>query len=117
MQLFDVQNPVNLNYDRLLFSTEGHLFPVSARFHAPVEDIFAEPLSSAHALESRRIERFSLYAANESCERPFQTDPYLVPLPRPYMQQFFRVVGVAEGEQLQLFGAAHSADPPAGHSS
>lgn len=96
---------MNRNYARLLFSTEGHLFPVSRRFHAPVEDIFAEPLSRSHSAEARRVERFALYAANESCERPAPTDPYLVPLPRAYMQQFLRAVGVDEAAQAAVLGA------------
>uniref|UniRef100_A0A7E4V370 alpha-1,2-Mannosidase n=1 Tax=Panagrellus redivivus TaxID=6233 RepID=A0A7E4V370_PANRE len=31
--LFDEDNPVNINQERLLFSTEGHPFPVIDRFH------------------------------------------------------------------------------------
>lgn len=32
IKLFDEKNPVNMHQERLLFSTEGHIFPIDRRF-------------------------------------------------------------------------------------
>lgn len=41
--LFDLDNPVNKFYDRLVFTTEGHILPVDWRFREPPEEFSAMP--------------------------------------------------------------------------
>lgn len=47
-QLFDKDNYVNQHFDKYIFSTEGHIFPVEKRFrekHWPSENSGTVPLS------------------------------------------------------------------------
>lgn len=50
IQLFDIGNPVNTNQERLIFSTEGHIFPISAKLRARSDDISSIYISSSERL-------------------------------------------------------------------
>jgi len=72
--LFDAQNPANLNYDRLLFSTEGHMFPISSllRRRAPAQSAWPK-------------------AANESCES-YPIGELRPPLEEIRLKQYYTLV-------------------------
>ncbi|CAD5224389.1 unnamed protein product [Bursaphelenchus xylophilus] len=103
--LFDENNPVNLHNERLIFSTEGHVFPISEKFQRHSEDLFGDrfTLNSNGEL----IEKFSLYAANESCETPNPTDRIFSPLASNHFEEFFRAVGF-DTRTMELFEDVYS---------
>uniref|UniRef100_A0A914EPM6 alpha-1,2-Mannosidase n=1 Tax=Acrobeloides nanus TaxID=290746 RepID=A0A914EPM6_9BILA len=72
--LFDEDNPVNRHYDRLVFSTEGHIFPITEKFRT---------LSSIQG-----VLKF-----NESCESPDPDDRLRPPLPADKLKQLYDAVG------------------------
>ncbi|CAD5218218.1 unnamed protein product [Bursaphelenchus okinawaensis] len=90
--LFDEQNPLNKQSERLIFSTEGHVFPVLAKFQRPNDDLFGDSLSQKP--KDLAIEKFSLYAANESCESYPKIGQILAPLDSNHFEEFFRAVGM-----------------------
>lgn len=51
--LFDENNPVNVNYARLLFTTEGHIFPVSKMFRNKSVGLFEKPDYSSNARRTK----------------------------------------------------------------
>lgn len=86
--LFDEQNPVNLKQDQLLFSTEGHIFPILSKFHEPPEeDIYAEQLSNEY--------KPMVFGYNESCEVPFPHDRLGSPLKEVQLNQYLSAMGVS----------------------
>ena len=52
-QLFDVDNPVNRHYERLLFSTEGHTFPIVKKLRRnPIGDSYTEDGNTGASIAS-----------------------------------------------------------------
>jgi hypothetical protein len=87
--LFDEQNPVNTNQERLLFSTEGHLFPILKRFHEPVQDTYGGDFGRLnHQLPL-------IFGYNESCEQPFPHDRLGSPLSEVHLNQYLSAVGIS----------------------
>uniref|UniRef100_A0A1I8AIE4 alpha-1,2-Mannosidase n=1 Tax=Steinernema glaseri TaxID=37863 RepID=A0A1I8AIE4_9BILA len=72
--LFDEDNPVNKNYSRLLFTTEGHIFPISNKFRD------AESLSPILDL-------------NVSCQSNLVEDTLFPPLNENRLTQIFKMMG------------------------
>ncbi|KAK0400273.1 hypothetical protein QR680_003433 [Steinernema hermaphroditum] len=72
--LFDDANPVNKNYHRLLFTTEGHIFPISDKFRD------AESLSPILEL-------------NVSCQPNVIEDKIYPPLTESRFNQIFKMMG------------------------
>ncbi|CAO4374308.1 unnamed protein product [Caenorhabditis nigoni] len=83
--LFDDNHPINKKeQERVLFSTEGHLFPISSLFNSPSSppSILDPPLST-------------LPRGNASyCETGYEFSAGVPPLRHPQMNQLFKVVGV-----------------------
>jgi len=79
--LFDAQNPANLHYDRLLFSTEGHMFPITSVLHRRNE-------SSPPAFRPAK-------AANESCET-YPIGELRPPLEEIRLKQYYTLVDYCE---------------------
>ncbi|KAI6175844.1 Alpha-1,2-Mannosidase [Aphelenchoides bicaudatus] len=88
--LFDEDNPVNKNQERLLFSTEGHLFPILKRFHEPIQDIYGEKLSTNSNNELPLI-----FGYNETCEQPLPNDRLGSPIGEFHLNQYFNAVGLS----------------------
>ncbi|KAI6239575.1 Glycoside hydrolase domain containing protein [Aphelenchoides fujianensis] len=87
--LFDDANPVNRHYDRLLFSTEGHVFPILRKFHEPPSDLFAPNLSA------EEFDQQLVFGYNESCETPARDDRFGSPLNGFHLGQYLHSVGVS----------------------
>ncbi|XP_005089315.1 ER degradation-enhancing alpha-mannosidase-like protein 1 [Aplysia californica] len=116
--LFDVDNPVNREFSRYLFSTEGHIFPLDQNFHRkPWEDEEAKWRSEAEVLAAAAAEQMSEpgklegpgFSANS---RPVLTDArmnssnchslsperrYNLPILSPYLTQMEVAVGLRDG--------------------
>jgi hypothetical protein len=90
--LFDEENVVNRHYDRLLFSTEGHLFPILEKLQEPFVDIYAENLSNNF---NDFKQSSQVFGYNESCEPPDQEDRIGSPLNEFYLTQYFDAVGTS----------------------
>lgn len=89
--LFDETNPVNTNQERLLFSTEGHLFPILKRFHEPVQDIYGDSVSNNFDNQPPLI-----FGYNESCEQPLPHDRLGSPLGEFHLNQYLNAVGLSD---------------------
>lgn len=82
-QLFDVDNPVNKDLSKFLFSTEGHIFPVSWRYRR-------KPWESAESKEDnvnhkkRDNEKVN---SSKSCLRIDQKRHFMLPIKDHYLHQ------------------------------
>lgn len=76
LQLFDLENAVNRNEERIVFSTEGHIFPIDQRIR-----------QVAYDLPQKFI------AQNNSCI-PFDMDRYKPPLDEYRLSQISDLVGI-----------------------
>lgn len=90
--LFDEQNPINLNQEKLLFSTEGHLFPILSKFHEKQEDIYGERLSNKF---NDFTQGSMIFGYNESCESPLTQDRLGSPLSEFHLNQYLNAVGMS----------------------
>lgn len=88
--LFDEDNPVNRNQERLIFSTEGHLFPILRRFHEPFQDIYGDKLSN----HLDHVDMSLIFGYNESCEQPLPHDRLGSPLSEFHSNQYMNAVGL-----------------------
>lgn len=63
-QLFDKNNYVNRHFDKYIFNTEGHLFPVEVRFREKpwslINDVPTLPLSSYNVSEPL-VSKYRIY--------------------------------------------------------
>ncbi|UMM29171.1 hypothetical protein L5515_011669 [Caenorhabditis briggsae] len=83
--LFDDNHPINKKeQERVLFSTEGHLLPISSLFNSPSSppSILDPPLSTLPRGNA------------SSCETGYEFSAGIPPLRHPQMKQLFKVVGV-----------------------
>ncbi|TMS38887.1 hypothetical protein L596_005513 [Steinernema carpocapsae] len=72
--LFDENNPVNKNYQHLLFTTEGHIFPITETFR---DDESLSPI----------------LGLNVSCQTNLLDDMVLPPLSENQFNQIFTMMG------------------------
>jgi len=97
--LFDLENPVNKQDSQHLFTTEGHLLPISARFRSKPwevdglfdEDLFSLPFvmrpNSSHSPPSM--------SQNSYCDTLPDETRFSLPLRNRYLQQIFSVFGLS----------------------
>ncbi|KAI1715625.1 glycosyl hydrolase family 47 domain-containing protein [Ditylenchus destructor] len=86
--LFDNNNPVNQHQERLLFSTEGHTFPIIPKFRSRTED---------DVIMSNRRSKFEYdFVSNETCESAHKFDRFMPPLSQPRLKQYFTMVDYCE---------------------
>ncbi|EJD73749.1 hypothetical protein LOAG_18847 [Loa loa] len=76
--LFDVNNAVNRNEERIMFTTEGHIIPIDKRIRDPVYDA---P---------------QYFSPNHSCIA-FKLDRHRPPLDQSRLAQVFRLAGIGLG--------------------
>ena len=94
--LFDFENPLNKNSNNYVFTTEGHILPLSQRFYDNklFDDIFSMhnsvPLSS-YAMNST----IPHYSPLTSCDRISTETRFSLPLRNQYLQQIFAAFGVS----------------------
>ncbi|KAI3421157.1 ER degradation-enhancing alpha-mannosidase-like protein 1 [Globodera pallida] len=113
--LFDMDNPANRHYERLLFSTEGHTFPITRQFRRyPVGSAFdGGEAELFNVFPSRRSHEGISRVFNESCETLLPLDtvdqlhqlkPPLLPLPLSefHLSQYLRAVDACHGDECLL---------------
>ncbi|CAJ0571525.1 unnamed protein product, partial [Mesorhabditis spiculigera] len=113
--LFDETNLVNVHGERLLFSTEGHIYPIDDRFRKPADRMRREDTSTrkkpvkritgeqariiieTHTLvkKSDPVPGYSRPAGNVSCEFPSPISRHSPPLPLSLFAQLFQSVGIS----------------------
>uniref|UniRef100_A0AC35TLB5 Alpha-1,2-Mannosidase n=1 Tax=Rhabditophanes sp. KR3021 TaxID=114890 RepID=A0AC35TLB5_9BILA len=54
--LFDISNPVNLNAGKLIFSTEGHMFPLLTKFQTPSVTQKMKGIENRYCNETKAME-------------------------------------------------------------
>jgi len=98
--LFDVDNPVNLHASNYLFTTEGHILPISNRFrHKSWEDegLFGEdppdtPSPSTFAFTNSSL---GTLPTSQNCDSISLEQRFSLPLRNRYLQQIFAALGLA----------------------
>ena len=99
--LFDLDNPLHKSQDRYLFSTEGHIFPITSKMrHKPWENEFPSAPSdttfSDNVVNARTTNKTSIVNAcyeNSYCEQT--TSKFKLPLKSEYLDQVFAQLGVS----------------------
>ncbi|VIO87744.1 ER degradation-enhancing alpha-mannosidase-like, putative [Brugia malayi] len=76
--LFDINNAVNRNEERIMFTTEGHIIPIDNRIRDPIYDA---P---------------QYFSRNHSCTA-FKLDRHRPPLDQSRLAQIFRLAGISLG--------------------
>uniref|UniRef100_A0A1B6JXA9 alpha-1,2-Mannosidase n=1 Tax=Homalodisca liturata TaxID=320908 RepID=A0A1B6JXA9_9HEMI len=84
--LFDKDNYVNQHFDKYIFSTEGHLFPVDAKFRE-------KPWVDAN-IPTVPLSNFNI--SEPTCESVDSSKKYFLPLKSRYLDQIAVTVGVQE---------------------
>nr|CAD2145078.1 unnamed protein product [Meloidogyne enterolobii] len=95
--LFDVSNPLNWHYEKLLFSTEGHTFPIvrSLRRH-PVGPVYHDETDTSWSTKPQNFGNGTIYQSCNSLPLPddegniFLTKP--LPISPFHLGQYFRVI-------------------------
>jgi hypothetical protein len=99
LQLFDVHNPVNIHYERLLFTTEGHILPIDGRFRQsqsyspPLPSIIREDETTRTNTQSNNRRNISVIESAQ-CQSYASYRRHLPPIDRQYMQQLYDLVGI-----------------------
>ncbi|CAI4223785.1 unnamed protein product [Auanema sp. JU1783] len=97
--LFDFSNLANVNEHKLLFSTEGHIFPIDHRFRSIQNQAVKQkpvflPSAMGHEAVVEGVPKHSQTSHNASCENLLDLDSFLPPLNIEHMMQLFDMIGV-----------------------
>ncbi len=94
--LFDVDNPINSNAEKYLFTTEGHVFPISNRYRRKVweeEDVIFNRRNRLSPASSTLTSYNTSLAS--SCENSRGVNaPHILPLKSTYLDQIFSQFGI-----------------------
>ncbi|CAJ0931536.1 unnamed protein product, partial [Mesorhabditis belari] len=113
--LFDENNIVNTHGERLLFTTEGHIFPIDERFRKPahrsklVISKKQEPIQRLAGPKTRTVMSnhhlvspgaplvgYTRPAGNISCESTSSISRHQPPLPLSLFAQLFETIGISQ---------------------
>jgi len=91
--LFDLDNPVNRNYKKYIFTTEGHILPLSQRFRVSSWDL--DGLFDQPSTDKFRPVRSNTTAGESVCDNISLETRFSLPLRNQYLQQIFAAFGVS----------------------
>jgi len=93
--LFDFDNPLHKSSNSYVFTTEGHILPISARFHGDKwkEDDIYDFRGRAHSTITNTTYDFA--APITSCDKISDETRFSLPLRNQYLQQIFSAFGVS----------------------
>ncbi|CAG7837921.1 unnamed protein product [Allacma fusca] len=102
--LFDTENPLNRQFHKYLFTTEGHLLPIGAKLRTKS---WTEEDSSSPSFDPLEDSTSSVFFRNKtpslkgnvtqpSCEAVDEARHYLMPLRTPYYLQLTESLGLKE---------------------
>ncbi|RZF37279.1 hypothetical protein LSTR_LSTR005611 [Laodelphax striatellus] len=82
--LFDKDNYINKRYEKFVFSTEGHIFPIEARFR-----------KKAWAFgNTSDLPMYSFNVSEPSCNKIKEERQYFLPLKSKYLLQISKIFGI-----------------------
>ncbi|ODM99933.1 ER degradation-enhancing alpha-mannosidase-like protein 1 [Orchesella cincta] len=102
--LFDTDNPLNNQFNKYLFTTEGHLLPIGEKMRSkPWEtDVFPASATMSSLKEDESLffrdktPKLKTNATQPSCEAVDAARQYLLPLRTPYYLQLTESLGLKE---------------------
>jgi len=102
--LFDVDNPLNNQFNKYVFTTEGHLLPIGERMRSkPWEQEVYSPATSIPSVKDNeslffrdKTPKLKSNSTQPSCEAVNAARQYLLPLRTPYYLQLTESLGLKE---------------------
>merc|ERR1719383_1077914 len=92
--LFDLENPINRNYNNYIFTTEGHILPLSKSFREQswgMDELFE---TSESPLETSESPLLNSTVKQSVCDTISLETRFSLPLRNQYLQQIFSAFGL-----------------------
>lgn len=91
--LFDKDNYVNKHFSKFVFTTEGHIFPITLKFRSKSWEIAPSPVVKEEPILSL-VDARPLNSSLASCEAVNAERSYFLPIKSHYLMQISDILGV-----------------------
>jgi len=92
--LFDTDNPLNKDFSKFLFTTEGHLLPIGSKLRTKPWNAIHQNQHHTNSSLNNNIKNYT--TTQPSCEAIDEARHYLLPLRTPYYLQLTESLGLKE---------------------